>query len=234
MTGNRRLAKAWASWSRTLLSWIYPTKCCLCDLLGDEDLCSVCRDSFESREPLISRAYGDTDLGYWAALFEYTDRAAQAVQRLKYARATALAEPMSRILAETAQKEGLLEVDMIVPVPIHWSRRCTRGFNQSEMLAEALALARNGKGQGGGQSARLHTSALKRIRATRPQVGLTQDERMENLRGAFAASPEVAGNRVLLVDDVLTSGQTARECARSLKQSGAAEVGILCFAGAII
>lgn len=202
-----------------LASWVYPTKCCLCDMLDDSHLCSICRDAFEPRAQRVARAYGPADLSYWAAIFAYDGRAAQAVQRLKYNRATALAGPLSNLLFEAAEAEALLDVDLIVPVPIHWSRRCLRGFNQSDLLAEAFPknlLAR---------------WPVRRIRATRPQVGLSHDERTSNLKGAFRASPKVAGKRVLLIDDVLTSGQTARECASALKAAGATEVGALALCG---
>ena len=109
-----------------------------------------------------------------------------------------------------------LQPDLIVPVPIHWSRKCTRGFNQAELLCQRL-------------SASPH--ALVRHRRTRPQVGLTEEERLRNLKDAFQASPIVYGKRILLVDDVLTSGQTARECARALRTAGAREVGFLAFCG---
>jgi competence protein ComFC len=210
-----------SSWGNRLASLLYPSKCSLCDILGEEPLCSVCRDSFTARAPLITRAYGPTDLSYWGSIFAYEGRAAQAVQRLKYNRSTALARPLSALLHQTAEAAALLDVDMVVPVPIHWSRRCMRGFNQSELLCETMP------------KDLLRLDMLRRVRATRPQVGLSTEERLANLRGAFKARSDVAGKTVLLIDDVLTSGQTGRECAAALRSEGAAEVGILAFAGSL-
>jgi ComF family protein len=156
----------------------------------------------------------DSGLDYRAALFRYESRAAQAVRRLKYSRSTALATFMAEEL-RSALIRLALEPDLIVPVPIHWSRRCARGFNQAELLCGDLDW----------------TPALARVRRTRPQVGLSREDRARNLSGAFRASSTVAGRHILLVDDVLTSGQTARECAKALHSAGAAEVGILAFCG---
>jgi len=110
------------------------------------------------------------------------------------------------------------EIDFVVPVPIHWRRRCDRGFNQSELLCEEWPLER------------VSFDVLARIRATRPQVGLTLEERRNNLKGAFHASPSVAGKSVILIDDVYTSGGTVNECAKTLKQNGARWVGAYVFA----
>ena len=103
-------------------------------------------------------------------------------------------------------------------MPIHWSRTVTRGFNQAELLCEQLPREL------------INNNILRRTRATRPQVGLSHEERARNLEGAFEVIQSVEGNSVLLIDDVLTSGGTARECASVLKKAGAIEVGIYTFA----
>jgi ComF family protein len=154
-------------------------------------------------------------LAYRISLFPYTGRPAQAVRRLKYSRCTSLAGFMADEVAEAVSRFGL-DPDLVVPVPIHWSRRCMRGFNQADLLCEGLDSV---------------PQALRRVRRTRPQVGLTDAERRTNLVGAFRATAIVKGQRVLLIDDVLTSGQTARECARALFGAGATEVGVLAFCG---
>ena len=156
------------------------------------------------------------DLDAVAWVFQYEGRAAQAVRNLKYQRVTSLARPMSELMAQTLQAQRW-DIDLVVPVPIHFSRRCTRGFNQAEMLCEAIAQSQSKK-------------SLLRIRRTPPQVGLSRDRRLTNLIGAFRAMPEVAGKSVLLVDDVITTGTTACECARMLRTAGANRVYGLVFA----
>lgn len=150
-------------------------------------------------------------------MYVYSGRAAQAVKRLKYERRTSLARPMAGELARV-RTELALEGEIVIPVPIHWTRRCHRGFNQAEMLCEAMP------------AEHCRTDLLRRVRATRPQAALTLEERLVNLKGAFAARP-VAAVSVLLVDDVLTTGHTAEECGRALLAAGARSVGVLAFAG---
>lgn len=186
----------------------------------DEDSpCIACRGEFEVNEPAV-RYYDAGVPGFRAALYRYTGRSAQAVRRLKYSRSTGLAASMATMLRAGADEMGL-EYDLVVPVPIHFTRRCSRGFNQSELLCEAFP------------TERVDGGCLKRIRATRPQVGLTPAERLTNLNGAFSADSRVSGKSIMLVDDVLTSGQTAHECATTLLAAGAKEVGVLAFAGEI-
>jgi ComF family protein len=112
-----------------------------------------------------------------------------------------------------------------VPVPLHWRRLWTRRFNQSALLAEVV-----GKAAG----TPVAHNALKRIKATPQQVGLSQAERAVNVQGAFRVpddgKPEVSGRRLVLVDDVLTSGATVDACARALLRAGAAQVDVLVFA----
>lgn len=156
---------------------------------------------------------GFDSLDGFAIAFSYQGRAAQAIRRIKYSRVTTLAEPLSEILLDRYLKLHLGFQPLIVPVPIHWSRRFARGFNQSDLLAKHLPGIRS--------------YSFLRIRATKPQVGLSPQQRLTNLRGAFRADASVKGQHVLLVDDVLTSGGTATECARALKAEGAASVLLL-------
>jgi ComF family protein len=112
-----------------------------------------------------------------------------------------------------------------VPVPLHWRRLWTRRFNQSAMLAEAVSAI---------SGVPVVHAALKRIKATPQQVGLSQAERATNVQGAFrvpdSGKIEVAGRRLILVDDVLTSGATVDACTRALLRAGAANVDVLVFA----
>jgi len=124
---------------------------------------------------------------------------------------------MSVMIAEGISRMGLVGFDLVVPIPIHWSRRCIRGFNQSDLLAESLP--------------NLCSDAVARVRRTKPQVRLSREARMHNLADAFRAKPVVDGKSVLLIDDVLTSGQTARECAKALALAGAKDIVALAFAG---
>ncbi len=196
-----------------MLAWLYPARCALCDRVGLPSVCDDCRAEMVCSAP----TRGDVaPLAFRASVYTYEGRPAQAVRRLKYNRATALADFMARALAPRIAE---LADDLVVPVPIHPRRRGERGFNQAELLCA------------GDHGCEISTRALRRVRMTPPQASLPMAERADNLRGAFVADPLVAGKRVLLVDDVLTSGHTARACAAALIEAGAKEVGVLAFAG---
>lgn len=210
-----RAASSWTRFSEGLLDLLYPRRCPLCDAWSDESPCASCCSDMVPAEPGFRT--GDGSISGYATLFDYTGRAAEAVKRLKYGRRTSLAAWMSSALARRYDEIGD-PVDAVVPVPIHWTRRCMRGFNQSQLLCEAFP------------PELVRPELLVRVRATRPQARLSHDERLENLKGAFQSRP-VPGLRVLLIDDVLTSGQTARECASALLSAGASEVSMLAFAG---
>lgn len=154
----------------------------------------------------------------------YSGVARQMVQGLKYSDRTDLARWMAGWMAR-AGADLLADADVIVPVPLHWMRFLRRRFNQSAELARAIAK------RSGGTFAPL---ALKRVKATRQQVGLALSERQDNVRAAFKVSAEreieVAGRRVLLIDDVYTTGSTVSAAAKALNKAGASAVDVLTFA----
>jgi len=154
----------------------------------------------------------------------YDDIARKLVHAFKYGDRLDLAPTMGRWMTN-AGRELLAEADAIVPVPLHWRRQWARRFNQSALLGEVI-----GKASGVGVA----HAVLKRIKATPQQVGLSQAERAQNVQGAFrvppAAKAAVAGRKLLLVDDVLTSGATVDACSRALLRAGAVQVDVLVFA----
>jgi ComF family protein len=225
---------------------IYPPSCLACKAAVDAPgtLCSSCW----VRMPFIERPFCERlgtpfpqDLGAGlispAALADppvfararavalYNEGPArQLVQRLKYADRLDLAPAMSRWMAR-AGAELIAEADMVVPVPLHRWRLWSRRFNQAAVLA--MGLAREA-------GLPFEPLALVRVKATRPQVGLSREARAQNVQGAFRVTPEgaarLAGSRVLLVDDVLTSGATLNAAARVLLRAGAARVDVVTFA----
>jgi ComF family protein len=158
------------------------------------------------------------------AAVRFDDVARTLVHALKYGDRLDLAPMMGRWIA-TAGRSLTAEADAIIPVPLHWRRYWARRFNQSALLAEAIAKA---------SQVPLALGALKRVKATPQQVGLSQAARALNVQGAFRVSPTgkaaIAGRRLILVDDVITTGATIDACARALLRAGAAEVNVLTFA----
>jgi ComF family protein len=156
------------------------------------------------------------------AAVRYDEIARTLVHALKYGDRLDLAPTMGQWMA-AAGRELLAEADGLAPVPLHWRRLWTRRFNQAAALARAISQA---------CGVPVTDGALKRVKATAQQVGLTKTERAANMAGAFRVPDKavVAGRRFVLVDDVLTSGATSEACARVLLRAGAANVDVLVFA----
>jgi ComF family protein len=158
------------------------------------------------------------------AAVRYDDVARVLVHAFKYGDRLDLAPGMGRWMA-SAGRELLEDADALVPVPLHWRRLWTRRFNQAAALAKAISAETGGP---------VAHDILSRVRATRQQVGLTQSERDINVQGAFALTATgkayLRGKRVVLIDDVLTSGATVDNCARVLLRGGALAVDVVVFA----
>ena len=199
--------------------------CTLCgrpfpDASGDDHLCGACL----SRHPYFARARA------WACypreeLAEHPLR--EVVQKFKYGRKVSLGKPLGRLMA-LGCREFLNECrfDVIIPVPLHPKRLRWRGFNQSVLLARQVSRA---------CGLPMDLFVLHRSKETPPQTQLTEEERRKNVRHAFSLNPQksVKGKKVLLVDDVYTSGATVNECSRTLKRGGAKEIYVLTLARAV-
>ncbi len=158
------------------------------------------------------------------AAVRYDDIARALIHRFKYGDRLDLAPMMGRWMAR-AGRELLADADALLPVPLHWRRLWARRFNQAAALAGAISQISGVPVLHGG---------IKRVRATPQQVGLSRPERANNVQGAFRVAAEqkayIAGRRLVLIDDVLTSGATVDTCARALLRAGAAHVDVLVFA----
>lgn len=155
-------------------------------------------------------------------MFVYEGPVREAVQALKYRGVAALAAPMASLMARYLREEPP-GADFLVPVPLHSLRRRLRGYNQSELLARELSA---------GLGLPLAARALARQRSTPPQARAAgESERHANVAGAFEGRrADVEGRKVLLVDDVMTTGATLDACALALREAGAARVHALTFA----
>jgi ComF family protein len=190
------------------------------DATGDDHLCGACL----TRSPYYFSARA------WACYpRDQTDGhpLRQVVQKFKYGRKVSLGRPLGRLMtAGLAEFLNDCEVDVIVAVPLHPKRLRWRGFNQSVLLAREVSRA---------YGVPLDLSLLTREKETQPQTQLSEDERRSNVRGAFSVHGKEAinGKKILLVDDVYTSGATVNECSRVLMKARAQEVHVITLARAI-
>ncbi len=196
--------------------------------LTAEYFCVSCRTPFSNPFPLDASgrcALCRSDLRGFDAAYSYgayEGALRDLIHLLKYDRIRTLAPRLADLLMVALPREERL--DAIVPMPLHWRRFWQRGFNQSSLLA----------GEVSRRSGLPVVRAVRRVRATAPQAGLTNAKRRANVAGAFAPvrHSAVRGLRLLLVDDVMTTGATASACARALKTAGASRVIFLALARA--
>ena len=207
-------------WEKTLRLQIGPPICPSCGIpfqiidADSEHLCGKCSLDLPSFS-------GARSFGYYRA------ELSRLVRGFKFEGRRNLSALLSPLLAEAFSNSwDRAQFDLIVPVPLHPKRRRERGYNQSAILAHSL-------GRLIGIPA--DESALNRMSQTLPQVGLTDAERVKNVRGAFTCrKPDrVAGKRILLVDDVMTTGATVHSASRSLLEGGALRVSVLTLARAV-
>jgi len=194
--------------------------------LAADYFCVQCRAPFRSAFPLdesgrcalCRRGVRGFDAAYSFGFYEGVLR--DLIHLFKYGRIQTLAKPLGRFLAQALPREE--SFDVIVSMPLHWRKRWQRGFNQAALLAREV-------------SRRAHIPVVKTIRRVKPtsaQAGLTNAKRRLNVSGAFAprGRRRLDGKRVLLIDDVMTTGATAASCARALKLAGARQVVLLTVA----
>jgi len=192
-----------------------------------EHFCAACRTAFLNPRPLdeSGRCYlcrhqvNRFDAAY--AFGSYDAELRELIRIFKYQRVETLARPLGRLLSRALPREEAF--DAIVPVPLHWRRKWARGFDQAEALSRELSR---------------HTGlpvirGLRRSRATAAQSARSQSIRRKNVAGAFTARvSDLGGKKLLLIDDVFTTGATASACAAALKGAGARSITVLTVARA--
>lgn len=229
---------------REILDLVFPPACEVCGEVGESGLCSKCIEQvLLVEEPYCSHCGKpfDPNVARPPQLCElcrsnapsfdgaravglHTGSLRRVIITYKFSGRTSVAAFLARLLAErvTAEAEALwplplADVDAIVPVPLHSQRKRWRGFDQAALLAHPLGRA---------MEKAVWEECMARERPTLPQIGLTPQQRRENVKNAFAVREEgrLRGKRVLLVDDVYTTGATGMDAARALKAAGAGEV----------
>ncbi len=218
--------------AEALVNFIYPPVCSTCERnlrRGEAFVCSICWEDFERVSPtetitqlvetkfLADEIIDKIDSVF---LFEQDRRVRQAVHLLKYGGAEAIAERFGFYISKKIVIDGKLSLcNTIIPVPLHPTRRRERGYNQSELIAGSVGKFLQVKHVPG---------LLVRLRQTQTQTSFDAEGRKKNVEGAFGLGKishrELEGKKILLIDDVITTGATIKECARTLKSNGASEV----------
>lgn len=196
----------------TFLKALYPenTACCHCNRdgrLNQNGFCENCAPLLEKPSLIHIPDYVD-DV---TAAMLYNEAASSMIRRFKYHNARYL----GKSLAEMITLPDEWKIDAVVPVPLHAKRQRQRGYNQSAILAGCISKR---------YSLPVREKLIKRIRNTPSQALSAPAERFTNLKDAFKASQKCNGLNILLVDDVITTGSTASECAKALKAAGAVKV----------
>lgn len=200
------------------MNLIFPPRCEVCKQDSQEALCQACFDQIKFMKPHL----GIHSVSVYDGVLR------KAIHRFKFKKRKRLADALGILAVKYLSRTQALdmnEIDVIIPVPLHPKRLRQRGFNQAELIAKVIS--------------RYYEitvlPALERVKNTRAQFDLSREERFNNIIGAFKVSNPagVYNKRVLLLDDIYTTGATITECAKALKIAGARRVEILALSRAI-
>lgn len=206
--------------SNAALNLLYPPQCIGCNRRVGSLLCAECQSRLTSVRPIHDP---DSPLAerQSTAVFDGTIR--KAIHELKYSGQRGYVDVLGQRLIKTLCATGW-PVTALAAVPLHDNRIKERGFNQAALLADYIAMDLN---------IPFRPTMLRRIRDTRQQVGLNYQERQSNVTGAFKAEPTIVhGQKIVIIDDVYTTGATLRACASALREAGAIQVWALTVASA--
>ena len=229
------------------LDVLYPRHCFACDKSLHEEkntyICESCLEIIETTETKRCSKCGlklgpgitcsskgcpeckTTNLRFEKSFFisDNTEPVRTLIHQFKYKKHLCLATPLGSLLIDLLHQKAIGEIDVVVPVPLHWKKKRERGFNQSELMAKKICKR---------FTIPISINNLHRARNTLSQTQLSRIQRQKNVKGAFKVkNPEKFYQKnILLVDDILTTGMTASECAKSLENAGTNKVFLIALA----
>lgn len=229
-------------WLRSLSDLLFSPVCRVCRRTGEFPICPRCLAAFHlivppwcdlcgrplpPQPPLRCAACRRDPPIYSRARHGgvYEGALREAIHALKFNGCRTMAVPLGDLIATVIERDGGISADLVVPVPLHPSRYRQRGFNQAELIGRRVARALDLPCDDG---------LLRRAHATGVQSNLTREARKTNVEGAFICSGPITRRAVLLVDDVMSTGFTASECARALRLAGATDVAVATAAAAVL
>jgi len=231
-----QVKKSVSSMLDNVINFVYPPQCVICESLHESSrffvcpdcelnlmqfsvpFCMTCRNPLDVDEQKCLLCKGRPAISRVWAAGSFDDFYRPLIHAYKYDGVIPISKYLGTMLGNMIQLSGFEEhPDYIMPVPLHPSRLRYRGFDQSLIMAKALGAVLN---------VEILSDILIRVRKTKDQTGLDKPQRIENMRNAFSVEPDanLENSRIMLVDDVTTSGATSLEAARALKKAGAKEI----------
>lgn len=198
-------------------SVLYPDKCVLCENLLSENETDLCRNCRKNTPEYPKGKFKISFVARWTAIWYYKDDVRESILRYKFARRQYYGAIYGRLLAMKLLQSGFADFDVLTWVPISFFRRWKRGFDQVAVIAQSVA----------GELGCKAEPTLKKTRHNKPQSRETSHAgRRANVLGAYRVqdASKIKGKRILLIDDIITSGATVSECAKTLLSAGAKEV----------
>lgn len=205
---------------KLFLNIFIPVKCPIClkwiDIKEEKPVCKECLNKL--RLEAKHKAIKDTDI---FSIAVYEGEIQKLLHDFKYNKNLYLGKFLSLILSENIDPERYSNFNLIIPVPLHKEKLKDRGFNQSEIFADAIGKKLN---------IPVSKNILVRKIKTLPQVNMKKEEREKNVKDAFKCKKEIHRKNIILVDDVFTTGSTVKECIKELKKKGAEKINVIVFA----
>lgn len=211
-----------------LLNLIYPNVCGFCGKICKENLCKKCEIKWKNKMIDKVQDYSNNEnfeFSKYLYIFSYEDEIRNLLINYKFNEKAYLYKTFAQILLKSKNIYGFLkECDIIVPVPIHKNRKRQRGYNQSELIAKQLTKQV--------KNLKLEKQVLVKQKDIKPQSSLSKKERVENVRNAYKIEnkEKIIGKKIILLDDIYTTGNTVNECSRILKEYGAKQINVLTIA----
>lgn len=209
------------------LNLFFPLACGFCGEITNSYLCEYCSNYLETKQLNKISIYEDKFFTTHLWLFEYKDEVREKIIDYKFNDKSYLYRTFAQIiLADAFVCNYIQEFDVIIPIPIHKKRLKLRGYNQSELCAREISKRL--------KNVKIKTDVIEKIKNIKPQSTLTKEQRIENVNNAYrlieSSNNSLKNKKILLIDDVYTTGSTVNECARMLQCLNCAQIGVLTLA----
>lgn len=210
-----------------ILNLIYPNVCGICDEICKENICEKCNEKIEKNLVCKNKKYDDKNIFYeeHMYLFDYKDEIREKIIQYKFKEKPYMYKAFAEIFIKNEKVCNFLKsYDIMLPVPIHKKRKNERGYNQSDLIAKEISK----------QIEKLiyKNNIIRKNKNTNPQSSLNKTERIENAKNVYEIMDKqiINNKKIIIFDDIYTTGSTVNECARLLKRVGAEKIGILTIA----